>query len=152
MDLAAELPRLIPLAVAWAEENSALIVREGVPLSEPGHGLARLVGVQNPEQVRMLVVPMIPAPSDPVLQAACAQLQFLGPNTAGLTLGPGIFVKRGFETGRELLAHELRHVAQYEQHLSIGAYLSVYISELIRFGYAAAPLELDAQCAAARCV
>lgn len=152
MDLAAELPRLFPLAAAWAEENSALILRTGVPLLEPGLALARLVGVENPARVRVLAVPIIPAPSEPGLQAACAQLQFLGPNTSGLTLGPGIFVRQGLENDRLLLAHELRHVAQYEQHPSIAAYLSVYIPELIRFGYAQAPMELDAQRAAARCV
>jgi hypothetical protein len=151
MDLAVELPRLLPLAVAWAEENSTLILRDGIPLSEQGTQLALLVGVKDYARVRILLVHSIPAPSDPVLQAACAQLQFLEPNTHGLTLGFGIFVKKGFETGRGLIAHELRHVAQYEQYFSIGAYLSDYIPELIRFGYAAAPLELDAQRAAARC-
>ena len=152
MDLSAELPRLIPLAIAWAEENSALILREGIPLSEEGTKLALLVGVKDYARVRILLVSSIPVPSDPVLQSACEQLQFLGPNTQGLTLGPGIFVKKGFEAGRGLIAHELRHVAQYEEYSSIGDYLSVYIPELIRFGYAAAPLERDAQRAAARVV
>jgi Domain of unknown function (DUF4157) len=152
MDLLTELPRLLPLAVAWAEEYSTLILHTGLPLSEPELALARLVGVQSAGRVRVLAVPLIPAPSEPTLAAACAQLQFLGPNTAGLTLGPGIFVKQGLESDRVLLAHELRHVAQYEQYPSIAAYLSVYIPELLRFGYAQAPMELDAQRAAARCV
>jgi hypothetical protein len=152
MDLLTELPRLLPLAVAWAEEYSALILHTGLPLSEPELALARLVGLQSAGRVRVLAVPLIPAPYEPTLAAACAQLQFLGPNTAGLTLGPGIFVKQGLESDRVLLAHELRHVAQYEQYPSITAYLSVYIPELLRFGYAQAPMELDAQRAAARCV
>jgi len=152
MDLKAELPRLIPLACSWAEEQSALILRTGCTLSELELDLARLVGVQRPALVRVLVVPCIPAPTEPALQAACAELQFLGPDTEGLTLGSGIFVRQGFERNRQLLAHELRHVAQFEQHPSIAAYLSVYIPELIQFGYANAPMELDAQRAAARCV
>jgi len=152
MDLKAALPRLFPLACSWAEEQSALILRTDYPLSEPALKLAWLVGVRRPEVVRVLVVPSIPAPTEPSLQAACAQLQFLGPDTAGLTLGSGIFVRQDSEHDRPLLAHELRHVAQYEQHPSIAAYLSVYIPELIQFGYANAPMERDAQRAAARCI
>jgi len=152
MDLIAELPRLMPLACSWAEEQSALILRTGCTLSEPALKFARLVGVQRPALVRVLVVPSIPAPTEPALQAACAQLQFLGPDTAGLTLGSGIFVRQDSDRDSQLLAHELRHVAQYEQYPSIKAYLSVYIPELIQFGYANAPMELDAQRAAARCV
>ena len=128
------------------------ILGAGIPLSEPGMRLSHLVGVQHPNRVRLLVVPAIPAPEDPALQAACAQLQFLGPDTAGLTLGSGIFIRQGLEEDRRLIAHELRHVAQYEQFPSISAYLSVYIPELIQFGYAQAPMELDAQRAAAECV
>ena len=152
MDLNVELPRLFPLAAQWAAEQSARILAEGIPLSAPGAQLARLVGVQHPELVRLLVVAEIPAPQEPALKAACAQLEFLGPNTAGLTLGAGIFIKRGLEQDRTLIAHELRHVSQYEQFSSIPAYLAVYIPELIQFGYSLAPMELDAQRAAARCV
>jgi hypothetical protein len=152
MDLAAELPRLFPLACAWAEQQSAHILSLGVPLSEPQFALARLVDVQHPDLVRVLAVPNIPAPPEPTLQAACEQLHFLGPDTTGLTLGSGIFLKQGLEQDRQLLAHELRHVAQYEQFPSIVAYLAVYLPELIKFSYAQAPMELDAQRAAAWCV
>jgi hypothetical protein len=36
-------------------------------------------------------------------------------------------------------------VAQYEQAGSIAAYLAVYIAELLRYGYDAAPFEVDAR-------
>jgi transglutaminase-like putative cysteine protease len=44
-----------------------------------------------------------------------------------------------------LLAHELRHVAQYERHRSVREYLGVYIPELLALGYDRAPLEQDAR-------
>jgi hypothetical protein len=152
VDLAAELPRLFPLAVAWAEEQSTRILTAGEPLSDSAFVLARLVGVREPARVRLLVVPEVPAPTDPLLRAACAELKFLDAGTLGLTLGSGIFVKKGLQSDRRLVAHELRHVAQYEQVGSIEAYLAIYVPDLIRFGPTAAPLEIDAKRAAASCV
>ena len=47
-----------------------------------------------------------------------------------------------------LLAHELRHVSQYERYPTIDAHLDVYLRELVRYGYALAPFEVDADRAA----
>ena len=63
---------------------------------------------------------------------------------AGLTLGYAVFVRRGHETLR-LLSHEFRHVYQYEQAGSIGAFLSVYLPQVVQFGYEQAPFEIDAR-------
>jgi hypothetical protein len=92
-----------------------------------------------------VVVEEIPAPTQSALRAACEQLNLLGEDTAGLTLGYGVFLKKDRRESVRLLAHELRHVAQYEGHGSIAAYLTVYIPELLRFGYEDAPLERDAR-------
>lgn len=151
MDLSKDLSLLILLASNWAEAQSAHISKSGIALNESQLALARCVGVKKPELIRILVVQKIPVPDDEILQAACAQLNFLGPDTEGLTLSYGIFVKVGSQTNRRLLAHEFRHVAQYEQHPSIQSYLSIYIPELIQYGYANAPLELDAEAKAIIC-
>jgi uncharacterized protein YjaZ len=47
-----------------------------------------------------------------------------------------------------LLAHELHHVAQYER-LGIAGFARRYITELLVAGYANAPLEAEANAAAA---
>jgi len=47
-----------------------------------------------------------------------------------------------------LLAHELRHVAQYE-HLGLEGFARRYITELMVVGYVNAPLETEANAAAA---
>jgi hypothetical protein len=143
--LAAELPHLLPLASAWAEEQRARILRTGRPLSPQEKGLAIEVGVRRPELVRLGLVDRIPSPEDERLKAACAQLGFLGEKTLGLTLGHGVYLRTDAAVSRRLLAHELRHVAQYERYPSIAAYLAVYIPELLQHGYEQAPFERDAR-------
>jgi hypothetical protein len=142
------LPRLLPLAAAWAREQAETILRQGSALDAEGLARARRVGVAAPERVRVLLVGSIPRPEGPALKSACARLELLGPDTAGLTLGYGIYIRRSLGRDGFLLAHELRHVAQYERYPTIDAYLDVYLRELVRYGYALAPFEVDADRAA----
>ena len=83
-----------------------------------------------------------PLPADPLLRQAALQTGLLGPDMAGLTLGHGIYIRRGCLTAL-LLSHECRHVHQYEQAGSIAAFLPVYLQQIVRFGYFDAPYEVD---------
>jgi hypothetical protein len=56
---------LLPLAAAWAIEKEQKILRDGVSLSEKEIVDACAIGVQNPDQVRLLQVETIPRPSQP---------------------------------------------------------------------------------------
>jgi hypothetical protein len=62
----------------------------------------------------------------------------------GLTLGFAIFVRRG-HFSRRTLSHELRHVAQHEEHGGIAPFLPIYLGQVLEFGYTAAPFEKDAR-------
>ena len=95
---------------------------------------------------------VIPKPDHPLLASAAEQLQFLGPDTIGLTLGYGIFIRTDSVEDPELIAHECRHVYQYEQQGSLQSYLEVYIPDLLKYGYKNSPLEMDAEKAAAQCI
>lgn len=143
-DLAAELPHLLPKAIAWAEACSADIAASGVPLTRLELRLAHLVGVQEPERVRILEVREIPQPQDPQLRQAVVATGFLGPRTIGLTLGYGIYIVDGHASNR-LVSHECRHVYQYEMAGSIRNFLPVYLAQIAADGYEAAPLEVDAR-------
>jgi hypothetical protein len=143
-DLAAALPRLAPKAVAWAEARASEILATGEPLTAQGLAIAREVGVADPGRIRILFVPRIPRPTDPDLRRAAEQTGLLGPGVIGLTLGHGIYIRKGHDSPR-LLAHECRHVHQYEQAGSIAAFLPRYLEQIARFGYANAPYELDAR-------
>jgi hypothetical protein len=138
------MPRLLPRAIDWAEEQSALICRTGAPLDNNGMGLARAVGVARPEDVRITVVKRVPPPVDPELRIAVVGLGLLGPTMIGITFGHGIYLISGAESDR-LISHECRHVHQYEQAGSIASFVTAYVDQLVRFGNFDAPLEVDAR-------
>jgi hypothetical protein len=143
-DLAAELPRLLPKAIAWAELEESAGLRNGSRLDASGVRLARAVGVRRPELVRVFEALELPFPQDPELGYAATETGLLGPHMAGLTLGYAVFIRAGHGSAR-LLSHECRHVYQYESAGSIAAFLPVYLSQIISSGYAQAPFEADAR-------
>ncbi len=144
MDLRTALPMLLPKAIDWAEARASEVAARGVPLNDAELEIARRVGVKRPDLIRVALVDSLPLPEDRELREAALQTGLLGPDMAGLTLGYSVFVVRGQESVR-LLSHEFRHVHQYEAHGSIGAFLPVYLQQIVEVGYANAPYELDAQ-------
>ena len=143
-DLAAELPRLLPKAIAWAELEESAGLRNGSRLNASGVRLAQAAGVRRPELVRVFEAIHLPSPMDPELSFAATESGLLGPHMAGLTLGYAVFIRAGHGSAR-LLSHECRHVYQYESAGSIAAFLPVYLSQIVSFGYEQAPFEVDAR-------
>lgn len=144
LDLAAELPRLLPRVIEWAEAQAAEALTKGVPLTESEVPLARAVGVRRPELVRVAGVPSLPLPSDPELRSAALQSGLVRPDMVGLTLGYAIYLIEGHRSNR-LVSHECRHVHQYETAGSIAAFLPIYLQQIVEHGYEGAPLEVDAR-------
>ncbi len=106
--------------------------------------IAMAVGVTNPEKIRISIVSSIPIPDDPVLQKVAIETGLLGPDTAGLTLGYGIYILAG-EDSDQLLSHECRHVYQYETFGSIAEFMPIYLQQIAQDGYEGAALEIDAR-------
>ena len=144
MDLQAALPFLLPKAIAWAEGEAQRVASWGRVLTEHERGLARGVGVAQPERIRVALVDALPLPEDPVLRAAALQAGLLTPDMVGLTLGHSVFVCKGHETSR-LFTHEFRHVYQYEQAGSIAGFLPGYLQQVVQLGYANTAFEKDAK-------
>lgn len=138
------LTTVLPKVIAWAEEQSALVMHQGVALNETLKQLAMRAGVRHPHLIRVIEVTQMPQPEDPELQTAAAALGMMGKSVTGLTLGYSIFIRRGHRTER-LLSHEFRHIQQYEKAGSIRAFLPVYIGQISTFGYHNAPFEVDAR-------
>ena len=143
-DLRTALPVILPKAIAWAEAQYSSISQVGQPLNKALLAVARNVGVLHPDRIRVVEVPSLPLPEDPELKEAALATGLLGPGMIGLTLGYGIYVCRDHRSVR-LLSHEFRHVYQYEQAGSIAAFLPIYLKQIVSFGYANAPFELDAK-------
>jgi hypothetical protein len=135
---------LLPLAVLWAESQESLILEKGVPLSEQGLLDAKEVGVECPENIRLLQVASVPMPTDPVLAQAARATNLISPNTGGMAIRYGIFVRTECWNNRNLIAHECVHTAQYERMGGIKEFLSQYLRECIEIGYPAAPMEQEA--------
>ena len=144
INLAAALPRLLPLAIPWVQSQEANALATGRPLTVTELALANAVGVRNASRVRIKLVNQLPKPTHPELRVAAEQTGLLGPNTAGVTFGYAVFIRHGFDTNR-LVSHELRHVHQYEAAGSIAAFLPVYLAQIVSVGYEQAPFELDAR-------
>jgi len=149
IDLGKALPRLLPKAIAWAEEQQADILAAGFPLLPEQMAMARAVGVSHPENIRIKLVDRLPLPQDPELAEAAIQTGLIGPNMTGLTLFYGIFICRRAQGSRNLLAHECRHVYQYEQQGSVATFLPQYLMQIVTVGYANAAFEQDANRSAA---
>lgn len=144
MDLRTLLPQLLPHAIAWAEFQSNHITSLGIALPKSLLNVARRVGVQRPELIRVKLVDHLPLPEEPMLRQAAIETGLLGPNMVGLTLGYSIFVVHGHDDVR-LISHECRHVYQYEILGSIERFLPVYLQQIVEYGYDSAPLEVDAR-------
>jgi hypothetical protein len=144
MDLQAELPMLLPRAIAWAEAQAAEVAHSGIALTNPLLEIARSVGVAQAELIRVALVDSLPVPQDPLLREAASQAGLLRPDMVGRTLWYSVFIRRGHDTLR-VISHEFRHVYQYEQAGSIAAFLPIYLAQVIQVGYENAPLEQDAR-------
>ncbi len=144
IDLKAILPDLLPKAIEWAEGEASRVKSLGRALTNDEISLASRVGVVKPELIRIQSCDCLPMPQDPLLKAVAVQTGLLGPHMAGLTLGYSVLIIQGHET-LSLLAHEFRHVFQYEQHGSIAGFLPPYLQQIAEYGYEDAPFEIDAR-------
>ncbi|HEX8591567.1 MAG TPA: hypothetical protein VF696_02365, partial [Candidatus Paceibacterota bacterium] len=82
--------RLLQKGISWAKEQEALILRDGVPLSPTEVAIAKKVGVEQAERVRVLEVPAIPPPADAELRQAALAVGLLSPTFVGMTFGYGV--------------------------------------------------------------
>jgi hypothetical protein len=139
------LPDLLPQAVDWVEAQGNLVALAGDPLNELGLKIARQVGVEKPEKIRIQLVSDFALPVEQPLRDVVIYTGLLGSNIDGLTLGHSVLIRRGHHRDIGLLSHEFRHVQQYEKYGSIAAFLSDYLWQVAEFGYRKAPLEKDAR-------
>lgn len=143
--LRARLPALLPSAIAWAEQQSAAILDHGRPLDATWLAIAKSRGVQHPERIRFGDLPHLAMPEDPELVEALRAIGMVGPAVGAVTLGYGMAVMPGLGLQFWLLAHEFRHVHQFEAAGSLAAYLTHFLQQVADHGYGEAPYEMDAR-------
>src|SRR4051812_37756376 len=122
-----EFERLAPLACEWAKRQEAYILQHGVPLNPNQTADARPAGVRNPGRIRVLVVDRIPLPDDPELAAAARHAQIITDSSRGVAIGHGIIIRADSWRNRELLLHQLAHVAQCERSGTVEKFVGEYL-------------------------
>ncbi len=138
------LPGLLPLAAWWVAFHERRILRHGVPLSPEGLGDAALMGVAHPEKIRLMEVDRIPGLNGPLVKLLSRIMPAVLPNTVGLSLRYGIYIRSKYRGNRHLIAHECVHTGQYERRAHIAGFLRAYFTECIELGYPDAPMEQEA--------
>lgn len=122
-----DFERLAPLACAWAKTQEAYILRHGVPLDSGQLADARRAGVKHPTRVRLLVVDRIPLPDDKELAEAARRAQIMTDASRGVAIGHGIIIRADNWQNRELLLHQLVHVAQCERSGGLESFVNEYL-------------------------
>lgn len=132
------------MATEWATAQEAEILALGQPLTAQGLLDAKQMGVAHPERIRLLKVAAVPMPTDPLLRQAAQATSLISPNTGGMAIRYGIFIRHDCWNDRHLIAHECVHTGQYERVGGIKEFLKQYLWECIEIGYPAAPMEQEA--------
>jgi hypothetical protein len=121
--------RLAPLAYQWAKTQEELILKHGVALAPGQIADAQRAGVQEPSRVRVLVVDRIPLPEDEELAEAARFAQIITDASRGVAIGYGIIIRADSWRDRELLLHQLVHVAQCERSGGLESFVGKYLSD-----------------------
>ena len=123
--------RLAPRAYQWAKRQEAYILQHGAPLAAHQLADAGRAGVENPDRVRVLVVDRISLPDDAELAEAARRAQIITEASRGVAIGYGIIIRADSWQNRELLLHQLVHVAQCERTGGLKSYVSEYLTDRV---------------------
>ena len=89
---------------------------------------ASLAGVKNPNRVRMLVVDRIPLPEDPQLAEVSRRAGIITEDTRCVGFGYALIIRVDAWNDRELILHNLIHIAQCERAGSLEQWCREYLS------------------------
>jgi hypothetical protein len=120
---------LLPRAVEWAKKQEAFVLARGNPLSPRHMADARLAGVQDCTRVRVLVVDRIPLPDDPALAEAARRIGIITEETRGMGFGYALIIRVDDWNDRELILHNLVHIAQCERSGGLEQWVRQYLGD-----------------------
>jgi len=140
---------LLPFGSWWVRKQESTVLREGRPLSKWETNWAIEVGVEKPEDVRVLPVSPIPTPGSRLLRFLSSFTRFMVESPTGMAVNYGILIDASHATNPSLLVHELAHVAQFEKLGGIEGFLEEYLRQCVTDGYWDSMMEQEAREAAA---
>jgi hypothetical protein len=121
--------RLLPLAYQWAKAQEQFILARGAPLGSRYTADAHRVGVRDCSRVKVLVVDRIPLPDNKELAEATRHEHLITDACRGVTIGHGIIIRADCWGDRELILHQLVHVAQCERSGGLELFLQEYLRD-----------------------
>src|SRR4051794_3119080 len=124
-----EFDRLTSIASQWAKSQEVYILEHGVPLTADQVADAQQAGVTDPSAVRVLVVNRIPLPDNEELAEAARRAQIITDASRGVAIGHGIIIRADSWGNRELLLHQLVHVAQCERSGGLEKFVNEYLED-----------------------
>lgn len=119
--------QLLPLAYQWAKAQEEFVLAHGAPLSQQHLADARRVGVRDCERIRVLVVDRIPLPETGELADAARRTRIITPDSRCVGFGYAIIIRGEAWGDRELLLHNLVHVAQCERSGGLEQWVRQYL-------------------------
>lgn len=138
--------QLLPCAYQWAKTQEELILARGAPLGEQHAADALQVGVQDCSRVRVLVIERLPLPDDERLAKVARSSSIITLASRGAGIGHGIIIRADCWGDRELLVHQLVHVAQCERHGGLEPFVEEYLRERLNSAnFTIGPLEEEAR-------
>lgn len=118
---------LLPLAFEWAKQQEEFVLAHGHPLGPTHAWDAHLAGVQDCARIRVLVVDRIPFPEDPKLADASRRLRIITEDTRCMGFGHALIVRGDAWNDRELILHNLVHIAQCERSGGLEQWCRMYL-------------------------
>ena len=119
----------MPLAYEWAKAQEEFILAHGHPLGTTHTWDAQLAGVEDCARVRVLVVDRIPLPDDPKLAEAAHRLRIITEDTRCMGFGHALIIRGDAWNDRELILHNLVHIAQCERAGGLEQYVRLYLGD-----------------------
>ena len=120
---------LLPRAYQWAKTQEDFVLARGNPLSARHTRDAELAGVQDRAAVRVLVVDRTPLPEDLELAEAAKRLGILTEDTRCMGFGHALIIRVDAWNDRELILHNLIHIAQCERSGGLEQWVRQYLCD-----------------------
>ena len=120
---------LLPLAYQWAKEQEEFVLSSGNPLGPRQAHDAKLVGVNDCDRVRVLVVDRIPLPENRQLAEASKRIGIITEETRCVGFGHALIVRVDAWNDRELILHNLVHIAQCERCGGLEQWVREYLGD-----------------------
>jgi hypothetical protein len=137
---------LLPLACNWAKQQEEFVLKHGHPLGPTHAWDAHLAGVKDCARIRVLVVDRIPLPENPKLAEASRRFRIISEETRCVAIGHALIVRGDAWNDRELILHNLVHIAQCERAGGLEKWCRLYLDNRVSCAnFTAGSLEEEAR-------